>query len=244
MDDTTKNFLKTLEELNDNKFDVYCPYSEKKVKANPLTFKQQKDLISTLTDGTLGVIQFQKILNNILSENTGEDLYILDKVAAIIKIRCESIGNEITIDGVKVDITPVLEKIDKVKFPIKISPIKHEQFTVNLYVPTLKDENKIINSIIDDLKKDSKDLGKSIVNVYTHEIVKFVESILIGEDLLDFKSLSVKERINIVEKLPLSTNKAIIKEIENVKKVESELLSVEVNGEEKSFDIDVSFFDS
>jgi hypothetical protein len=243
MDDTTKNFLKTLEEINGNKFDVYCPYSEKKVKANPLSFKQQKDLISTLTDGTLGVIQFQKILNNILSENTGEDLYVLDKVAAIIKIRCESIGKEITIDGVKVDIAPVLEKIDKVKYP-KLSPIKHDQFTVNLYVPTLKEEIRIINSIIDDLKKDSKDLGKSIVNVYTHEIVKFVESILIGEDLLDFKSLPVKERINIVEKLPLSTNKAIIKEIENLKKVETELLTVEVNGEEKSFDIDVSFFDS
>jgi len=243
MDDTTKNFLKTLEELNGNKFDVYCPYSKKTVKANPLTFKQQKDLISTLTDGTLGVIQFQKIIDNILLENTGEELSVLDRVAAIVKIRCESFGKEVTIDGVKVDITSVLDNIANITFP-KFSPIKHAQFTVNLYVPTLKEEIKIINSILDDLKKDSKDLGKSIVNVYTHEIVKFVDSILVGEDLLDFKTLSIKERINIVERLPLSTNKEIIKEIENVKKIETELLTVDVNGEEKSFDIDVSFFDS
>lgn len=243
MDDTTKNFLKTLEELNNNKFDVFCPYANKTIEANALTFKQQKDLISTLTDGTLGVIQFQRIINNILIDNTGEDLSVLDRVPAILKMRIQSIGEEIIVDGVKINISKILDKVGVTKFPTLL-PIKHTQFIVNLYVPTLREEIKILNSIVDDLKKDSKDLGKSIVNVYTHEIVKFVDNIVIGKDVLDFKVLSVRDRINIVEKLPLSINKQIIKEIEKVKKVEADLLTVDVDGGTKSFDIDVSFFDS
>jgi hypothetical protein len=243
MDDAAKKFLETLLELNDKKFDVYCPYSKRTVKSSPISFKQQKDIIATLTEGTLGIIQFQKIINNILMDNTGDELSVLDKVPAILKLRYESIGKEINIEDAKIDITPILEKIETLKYP-KLSNVKHDKFQVNLFVPNLRDEIKVINSIIEDLKKDSKDLGKNIVNVYTHEIVKFVDNIVMGDDVLDFKSLSIRDRINIIEKLPLSINKKIIKEIEKLKKVETDLLTIEVDGEEKSFDIDVNFFDN
>jgi hypothetical protein len=48
----------------------------------------------------------------------------------------------------------------------------------------------------------------------------------------------------VVENLPLSINKQIVKYIESVKEQENDVLKVEINGEEKSFDIDVSFFDN
>jgi hypothetical protein len=242
MDDITKNFLDTLQQINEKRIKVFCPYAGKTVNSLPISFKQQKDLISTLTDGTLGVMRFNKILDDILIDNTGEELSILDKIPAIIKLRVESIGKIITVDGEKIDISPVLDKIKDVKFP-KLNPVKHEAFTVNLYVPDLRGEITVMNSIIEDLKKDSKDLGKNIVNVYTHEILKFVDNIKIGEDVLDFKALSIKDRMNIIEKIPLSVNKKIIKEIEKLKNVENEITTVDHDGEKISFDIDVSFFD-
>jgi len=242
MDDITKNFLDTLQQINEKRIEVFCPYAGKTVNSLPISFKQQKDLISTLTDGTLGVMRFNKILDDILIDNTGEELSILDKIPAIIKLRVESIGKTITVDGEKIDISSVLDKLKDVKFP-KLNPVKHEKFTVNLYVPDLRSEITVMNSIIDDLKKDSKDLGRNIVNVYTHEILKFVDNIKIGGDTLDFKVLSIKDRMNIIEKIPLSVNKKIIKEIEKLKNVENEITTVDHDGEKISFDIDVSFFD-
>jgi uncharacterized protein (UPF0218 family) len=54
----------------------------------------------------------------------------------------------------------------------------------------------------------------------------------------------VKDRVKIVENLPLSINKEIIKYIEAFKEDEQSHLKVTINGEEKAFDIDVSFFDN
>jgi hypothetical protein len=243
MEDITKNFLNTLQEINDKRIAVFCPYTKKTVSSLPISFKQQKNLISTLTDGTLGVMRFNKILNEIIIENTGEDLYIVDKIPAIIKLRIESIGEIISIDGEKVDITPTLDKIKTLKFP-ELVPVEHDAFKINLSIPTLREEIVVTNSIIDDLKKDSKDLGRNIVNVYTHEILKFVDNIQIGDDVLKYRDLSIKDRMNIIEKIPLLVNKRIIKEIEKLKSVENELTVVDHKGEQLSFDIDVSFFDS
>jgi uncharacterized protein (UPF0218 family) len=65
-----------------------------------------------------------------------------------------------------------------------------------------------------------------------------------GENEIVFADTPVKDRVKIVENLPLSINKEIIKYIESFKEDEQSHLKVTINGEEKAFDIDVSFFDN
>jgi Mg/Co/Ni transporter MgtE len=114
-----------------------------------------------------------------------------------------------------------------------------------LDTPTLLEENKIINYAVEILKKDGeKDVGKNLSNLFTFEIVKFIKSIKFGEKNLTFSELSVKDRISVVENLPLTINQDIAKFIDSIKELDRYQTKVEIDGEEKSFDIDVTFFDN
>lgn len=244
MNDDTKSFLEKIQELKQKKIKVTALSLGKDIDCSPLTFKQQKDLISTVAEGTVGVLKFQKYVNDIILQNTEkEDLLITDKIPIILKLRESSIGPKVKIDDELVDITPVIKLSNTLKFPAP-KPIK-DVLTAELAIPTLKEENAVILAMIDLMKKDGdKDMGKNIGNIYTYEIAKFVKSIKIEDKELLFSDLSVRDRVKIVENMPLSVNKKIVEYIESVKTIENDSLRVDVGGDQKRIDIDVSFFDN
>ena len=65
-----------------------------------------------------------------------------------------------------------------------------------------------------------------------------------GEKSLSFSELSIKDRISVIENLPLSINQDIAKFIDKVKEIDRTQTKVVIDGEEKSFDIDITFFDN
>jgi hypothetical protein len=245
MENNVKQFLESIQELKPKKFKTFQNSIEKDVSCFPLTFKQQKDLIATIADGTLGVLKFQKILNDILVENTEkEDLLIIDKIPIILKMRFESIGKTLKIENEEYDITNCVENSQKFQNYEKSHTIKGA-VTVELKTPSLKEENKVLTYAIEFFKREGdKNLGKNIGNIYTFEIVKFIDSIKFGDQTLLFSEIPVKDRVNVVESLPLTINKEIVKFIEKLKNIDKELLKINVNEEEKEFDIDVTFFDN
>ena len=70
MENNVQQFLDSIQELKAKKFKAYQASTKKEVDCSPLTFKQQKDIIATVADGTVGVLKFQKILNDILNYDT------------------------------------------------------------------------------------------------------------------------------------------------------------------------------
>jgi hypothetical protein len=56
--------------------------------------------------------------------------------------------------------------------------------------------------------------------------------------------LSIKDRISVIENLPLSINQDIAKFIDKIKEIDRTQTKVVIDGEEKSFDIDITFFDN
>lgn len=244
MENNIQKFLDDVQILKNKNFEVHQVSAGKNINCLPLTFKQQKEIISTVAEGTIGVLKFQKIINDILLENTTQtDLKIEDKIPIILKLRAESLGFDIKVDGKVGSIEENVKNSKKLKSP------KEKSFTFGVEVlvatPSLKEENKIITYAIDVIKKDGdKDTGKNIGNIYTFEITKFIKSVKFGDNELLFSDLSVKDRIKVVESLPLTVNKEIVKYIEEFKEEEQEYLKVTIDGEDKIFDIDVSFFDN
>jgi len=200
-------------------------------------------LISTIADGPIGALKFQKYLNDIIIKNTGLDtLLTTDRVLLILQLRIDAIGDTLKIGDVDVDLTQVIPNISNLKH--KTTKTLKGAIKVELDIPDLIEDNKIINATIDVVKKEDSEIGKNVGDIYTYEIVKYVNTIVFGEETLQFRDIPVKDRFKIVENLPLSVNKDIISFIQDIKKKETEALTVNVDGEEKSFDIDVSFFDS
>jgi hypothetical protein len=243
MDNNVKNFLDSIQDLKNTKFKVNRVTSGEKFDCVPLSFKQQKNIISTFTEGTVGVLKFQKMLNDIIMENTEtNDWLVVDKVPVILKLRRESLGDFVKTSEGEIDISNI-KILDKIDTPLN-GTIKGV-VTVELDTPTLVEENKVINYAIDVLKKDGeKDMGKNLTNLFTFEIAKFVKSVKFGDKSLDFSELSIKDRISVIENLPLSINQDIAKFIDKIKEIDRIQTKVVVDGEEKSFDIDVTFFDN
>jgi hypothetical protein len=240
MEENVKSFLDKIQEIKEAKTKVYVCSTKKEVDCLNLSFKQQKDLISTIGDGAIGALKFQKIINDIIIDNTGKsDILVSDKLAIILKLRMDSIGNKITRDEVEVDLNPLLESVKKIKYSIT-RPIVGA-VNVELSIPTLAAESKVIQAAIDSVKKDESEFGKNVGNIYTYEIVKFVDKLTIGDDTLKLDQLPIKDRFKIVENLPININKAIIAFIQELKNKESDALTYDTN---KVLDVDVSFFDS
>lgn len=245
MDDNIKSFLEKVDQLKTDNFKVTAISKNTEINCEPLTFKQQKDIISTITDGITGPLKFQKNLNEIIVENTkNKELTVVDKLLIVLQLRKNSVGSVVKVKNEKYDVLDaVIEKASKLKHTLSKS-IKG-QISIELEVPTLIAENHIINACIESVKRDSeKEVGKSLSDIYTFEIVKFIKSVSIMEDSLNFQDLSVKDRVKIVNNLPLSVNKQIVDFIQDIKKAELEALSFDTNEGESTVEIDVSFFDS
>lgn len=243
MDTNVKNFLESLQDLKKDTFEVKRISTGDTVNCNPLSFKQQKNIISTFAEGTVGVLKFQKMLNDVIMENTGTNNWlVVDKVPVILTLRAQSLGTTVKTSSGEIDISGA-------KFSEKINiPLQHVvkgAVEVELDTPTLPEENKIITYAIDILKKNGeKDVGKNLSNLFTFEIAKFIKSVKFNEKTLLFSELSVKDRISIIENLPLTINQDIAKFIDSVKEIDRSYTTVVIDGETKTFDIDVTFFDN
>jgi hypothetical protein len=245
MDDNVKNFLDKIEQLKTDKIKVDVLSMNKKIDAESLTFKQQKNIISTITDGIVGPLKFQKNLNDIIIENTNnKDLTVIDKLLIVLQLRIDSIGSEIKIADKKYDVlTDVVDKLKKIKHTTSKKLTGHVE--IDLEVPTLMVESQIISTCIDILKKESdKDVGKSLSEIYTYEIVKYIKSLTLGEDSIQFTEIPVRDRVKIVNNLPVSINREIVEFIQSIKQKESDALKVDINEETHQIDIDISFFDA
>lgn len=245
MDDNIKNFLDKIEQLKDNKIKVDVLSSNKKIEAESLTFKQQKDIISTITDGIVGPLKFQKNLNDIIIQNTNnKELKLIDKALIVVQLRIDSMGDKVKINDKEYNVlNDIVEKLKKIKHNLTKKIIGDVE--IELEVPTLTAENQVISTCVDVLKKEAdKDVGKSLSEIYTYEIVKYIKSLTVGEDNIQFSDISVRDRVKIVNNLPLSINKQIIEFIQEIKQKEIEALKIEIDGEFHQIDIDITFFDA
>ena len=243
MEQNVKQLLENIKELNQQKINVLVPSTNKQHEFSLISFKQQKEII-TIIDGAIGALKFQKILNDIIMQNSSSDEFLMtDKFPIILKLRVESIGNTLTVDGDTIDLNDIITRIEKFNYP-KLEPIETNNLKIELSIPTLREENKIIQESINNVKKDlfDEDISKNISELYTYEIVKFIDSISFGEYKIQFRELSIFDRYKIVENLPLDINNKIISNIQKIKQAEIDFLTVRVGEKDKVIEIDVSFF--
>ena len=243
MSKDVSSFLSKLDELNKEVIKVYLPSKEKTIEVKPLTLKQQKDLISSALDGLKGNLDFNKTVNRIIINNTGiSDLKIYDKVPILIGLRKDSLGDKVQVDDETVSLTRVIDNIKNTQFKIETEgSVKFKNLTVNLKIPTLKDESVLITKCDQDININKNDVLKEEVGLlYIFEILKYIDSLIIGEQEVILSEIRINERVELVEKLPLTLYKGISKFIEKVNNYTNALLTVDSS----TLDIDSAFFDT
>jgi len=239
---SVSGFLEKLGKLNDDKLKVFLPSIKKSIDTTPLTLKQQKDLISSALDGVKGALYFNKTLNNIIINNTGNhDLKIYDKFPFIMHLRKHSLGDMVKVDKELVSLSKAIKNLKTIPFKIKEDhQVELKNLKVFLKIPTLAEENVILSKGEQDVdvKEDSSREGLGML--YMLEIIKYIDKLVIDEEEIEFTKIKINDRIKLIEELPLTMYKGISEYIEDINIYLNDILTVD----DSIIPIDVRFFDT
>jgi len=234
-----QDFLDVLEKCEEKTINVKVT-SKDNVSVTPLSFKQQKTLITTGLDGISGVMVFIKNLNEIILSNCNvDDLKIYDRVPIVLALRKNLSDKKIEKDEHKIDVDDLINQFKKFDLE-ETKVIDTDNYTINLRIPTLKQENKLLSICIEDLKKVSNDnIGKNVSLILSYEIPKFIESITFGENTIKFDEIPISEKTKIMDKLPANVTNSITEYILKIREYDEMLLT----HSGITVDIDSSFFE-
>jgi hypothetical protein len=231
---------------NTNLVTVYVPSADKEMQFRPLSVKQQKDLIKSGLDGTLGGITISNIIGEVILTNSVEkhNFLVTDKIPILLALRKLSVGNLFILKEDDVQTTFNLDLI--LKNDLKYSnltqvEIKLENTEVSSHVDVIniEDDIKINNFQLEKLKKNKDtEISDTVGSLFIYEIVKFVTKIIIGADELDLTSLPIKERLSVIESVPVTLNNNILDYIQKFRK--EELNYVTIDG--KTLPVDARLF--
>lgn len=234
------DFLDILESENNKLLKVNVTSSKTPILVKPLSFKQQKQLVTSGLDGMIGVMAFAKNLNDVILFNSDkDDLKIYDRIPVVLALRKDLSSKKIEKDDQEIDINDLIAKYKPFTQP-EIDEIEGAGFKIKLRIPDIKQDNKFLSTCIEDLKKlDAENIGKNISLILSYEIPKFLDYIEFGDNKLVVDELSVGDRNKIMDNLPATITNQITEYILKVREYDEELLTH--NG--VTIDIDYTFFE-
>jgi hypothetical protein len=245
----TKKVIELLKELEINtSFDVYLPSLQREVKFKQLTTEQLKRILRTALITTGYSSEFILTFNAIIKENcldksvNIDNLTIYDKVFIIYKTKIISISPDynfvFTEDEIKtysleeanktIYLTDIFNEFVSKKITFTPETVTYNNCTVTCSIPSLATENKLESelhkNIIIDLESEAE-VSKVISEAFINEVAKFVTSVNINEEEVNFLLLNFTERVKVIENLPVTITSFILKYIESYKKAIDPLLS-------------------
>jgi len=258
-----KTVLNLLNELDRSiNFEVYIPSLQKNISFKQLTTEQLKRILKTIIDVPLYNTEFILTINSIIKENClaqdldVNNLTVLDKQIILFKTRIESVSSSYTfnINDEQFEVS-LSEKLTN--FLNKQINFEPETFTNNSYsvictLPTLLTEDNLEKELHKNVTfsiNTPEELRNAIGETFINEITKFINTIIINTTPFDLSAYSFKDRVKVIEKLPISLIGDVIKYIEKYRNYVKELYSFEIttnNGVtvEKEILQDASFFNS
>lgn len=259
-------------------YEVWVPSLKRNVMFREINTNQQKRLIKSIIDSPIYNTEFIFTLRKIIQENCMDSsidvdqLTIIDKLMIAMKMRSASIGDvlELTISTDKNDKTKTTTRglsIEKLISDIKnnINLPDAEKFTdekgiytIECSLPNILSEYKLEDEMRSNIEtsdiKNFSELRQTVGDVFIGEIVKYIKTLSIKEGdnitTIDLNTISFKNRIAIIEKIPEKIIKNVISYIEKIKKEIDKITLVKVNIgteeapeiKEETFSIDGSFF--
>lgn len=254
---STEVLLQKLKEYQPSLIPVYIPSLKKTINFKPLNIKQQKEIIKSSFDKNIPGITFGMVLNNIINENSTEniDYLVIDRPAISLQLRKNIYGNDIVATSsedadepettVSLTIDEIINNVTTLTIPEAVKTFSVDVIEVGLSIPVLSVDTKVNKEAQKNLSylvEQTNGVKDLVSELFLYELVKFVNYINIGESKAVFKELSVSQQIQIVESLPAFINKQILDFIENTRSFERKYTTTTKNNKEYNLTIDASFF--
>ena len=124
---------------------AYAPSISKEIAITPLTLAQQKLIIESTSDTTLGVLFFNNTFYKILKENIEDDIKkfnTVDRVNLTLALR-HHLKNKVEVGDNKIDLSAIIEKNSSIEYTIEPTTIKTGDFILYVEAPNLNIDNFI-----------------------------------------------------------------------------------------------------
>lgn len=253
-DNTLVNKIKQLSALN--KVSAFLRSSNTRVELLPLSIKQQKDIIKTALDLITSPLTFANVTTDIINSNltTKTSVSVLDKPLLLLALRSNSLGNETTVvvneKDVKVNFKDNVDFDKQIDLSSVLLPVSLDKIEVTLKVPSLDEDYRLNAECLKALEarkpKNDDKLKDLVGEIYIYEIVKFVNSIkFLDSDKIEetlFSNLSVQQRVETLEALPMALTNKIVDTISKIRTIEAEPLKINVDNTDSSISLNSAFF--
>jgi len=255
--------LQKILDLQAKNISVFVPSQNRNIEFKPLNIRQQKDIIKSSLDKNIPGISLNTVLNDIITENCVEkniNFLVFDRLNVAFNLRKNIFGDKIKLTKVNEETgddedTNVFGSLEQHLTSLNLianSDIISKNITVDtlkieVKTPTLSTDNKANKEAQKNLSHLlEKDNGiKDIISeLFVYELTKFIDSITVGEDKLNFRELTISQQIKAIETLPANVNKEIMDFVEKVRDYEKQYQVFKVNGKDFNVTIDASFFSS
>lgn len=250
-----KNLMASISKLNTQETQqIYVPSLRKNVPFAPLTVKQQKELLATGVDAQVENLSFVNKLNDIIKFNckSNERILLTDRALIVLQMRSKSIGNEINVIDDEGNSHPV--DLDKhINYCINSAEIGENEFELTVDVVTLKCRtpdlardmqfNKQFTKKIKSTGKNNIELTDVIGEIYIHELIKYVTSITVEEDNIDFENnVNVDQMIEIFESMPMKISTKLAEAVKNSRSYEQQCVTPVGLPEDVTISLDAALF--
>lgn len=256
--------LQKILDLQTKNISIFVPSQNRNMEFKPLNIRQQKDIIKSSLDKNIPGISLNTVLNEIIVENCIEkniNFLVFDRLNIAFNLRKNIFGDKIKLTKINEETgddeeTNIFGSLDKHLSSLNLvintelvsrTVIADDVLKIEIKTPTLSIDNKANKEAQKNLSHLlEKDNGvKDIISeLFVYELTKFVDSISVGEDKLNFRDLSISQQIKTIETLPANVNKEIMDFVEKVRDYEKQYQTFNVDGKDFNVSIDASFFSS
>ena len=229
--------------------EIFVPSLGRKVKFSGLTTKQQKDAVKTALEKSFAGISFALLANSIIKENSSEKIEFLttDRSYLLVALRATSLHKLYKKDNNETDLSFILNNNIPYPSELKTCEIVDNNVKIIASVPTFTRDTSInleTKKKISPLPDDDNLAREAVGEIYINELAKYIDSVSIntGTNLVELKfdTLSLAQKIQVLEKLPLHVNNKLIDFINNAKAYEKKYF--EKDGVSVDIDIDQTLF--
>lgn len=212
---SSNNFDNVLSQLNQIKqstfVECWVPSLDKIEKFKPMSVAQQQDVIKIIASkNKAGTIKALNAINNMIEENAKElqcELNVVDRDAILLQMK----ANDASASKQELDaITQVINNVKSNKKLIKpTNCITKYGIEVLMAIPLLRKDSLVNDKFA--TKLDTKEVADALTSFYNMQIIKFVDKIIIGGEIVVFNDVnSTEQYAAIIENLPTDINNAVL----------------------------------
>lgn len=250
MSDT--NYTELLQELknyNDNNtVKMWIPSLHDHATFKPLSVRQQTDIINGVMSAETdkNIYAYQNIIDKIILDNCEADamchILSVDRACLLLQMRLQTLGDTIEIDDQTYDLKSHVDTFTNMEMNTDIpgNTLSYQGIDVKCSIPTLQNEVKINNAVpaVFSVTTDKESIGQ----VFLIELAKYIAHVKFSDNMIEFDDLTLKQRVQICEMLPMSLSQQVVEYVEAVRDLELQYVTIATDPDVVEIPIDSQLF--